>query len=328
MIIFFNLGNSSMAGGFSSYTKFISEIKFDRKFIKFSDFGTKENKSHNFFFSTVGIDKFNHITKLLHFYNLTVFVLLLAATIVFSKFKDIRIWIQSSYLSRSKLLRFIVKNFADASSVIIDVRDKQFLPFIPEFSRSNFISCGGEIKNTILSHSGNVFDLKTPIPNEDRSIIEEVKNNSYLIYAHGLQHDKDPETLLEFLNHANLGGYLTIICGRIRMKNNVLKKKILNHTNVRYIGSVDKIAMLSLLKNAFCLILTGNNEGVPRVFEEAKAFDILVAAAEEYKFLNNYEKHLTFSEFIKKFPKKQYVPLLENSTTRLSIELNKFIAET
>jgi hypothetical protein len=85
---------------------------------------------------------------------------------------------------------------------------------------------------------------------------------------------------------------------------------------------------LSLLKNAFCLILAGNNEGVPRVFEEAKAFDILVAAAEEYKFLNNYERHLTFSEFIKKFPKKQYVPVLDNSTTRLSIELNKFIAET
>ncbi len=225
MIIFFNLGNSSLAGGFSSYTKFISEINFDRKFIKLSDFGTKEKKSCNFFFSTVGKDKLNYITKILHFYNLAVFVLLLSATIVFSKFMNIKIWIQSSYLSRSQLLRFIVKNFADASSVLIDVRDKQFLPFISDFSKFNFISCGGEIKNAILSHSGNVFDLKTPISNEDRSIIEEVKNNSYLIYAHGLQYDKEPETLLEFLNNANLRGYLTIICGRIRMKNHVLKKK-------------------------------------------------------------------------------------------------------
>ncbi len=63
-----------------------------------------------------------------------------------------------------------------------------------------------------------------------------------------------------------------------------IKEKILNHPNVRYIGSVDKIAMLSLLKNSFCLILTGNNEGVPRVFEEAKALDILVTAAGEYEF--------------------------------------------
>ncbi len=85
--------------------------------------------------------------------------------------------------------------------------------------------------------------------------------------------------------------------------------------------------MLSLLKNSFCLILTGNNEGVPRVFEEAKALDILVTAADEYEFLNNYERRLTFPEFIKKFPKKQHLPLQENSIIRLSIELNRFIAE-
>ena len=39
-----------MSGGFSSYSRFISELQVDNQIIKFSDFGTKDKNSINVFF--------------------------------------------------------------------------------------------------------------------------------------------------------------------------------------------------------------------------------------------------------------------------------------
>ena len=74
-IYFLNMGNSSISGGFSSYSRFISELQVDNQIIKFSDFGTKDKNSINVFFRTVGLEKFNLISSILHKINQMTYVM-------------------------------------------------------------------------------------------------------------------------------------------------------------------------------------------------------------------------------------------------------------
>ena len=68
-IYFLNLGNSSISGGFSAYSKFISETNLNEVMIKFSDFGTQDKNSINIFFQTVGLEKHGSFSRCLHKIN-------------------------------------------------------------------------------------------------------------------------------------------------------------------------------------------------------------------------------------------------------------------
>ena len=110
-IYFFNMGNSSISGGFSSYSRFISEQNLNRHITKFSDFGTKDKNSINVFFPTVGKEKFNFFTSILHKINQVIYVVLFVTLLTICLFSNSKIWIQSSFLARSKFLRFLAANF-------------------------------------------------------------------------------------------------------------------------------------------------------------------------------------------------------------------------
>ena len=150
-IYFLNMGNSSISGGFSSYSRFISELQVDNQIIKFSDFGTKDKNSINVFFRTVGLEKFNLISFILHKINQMIYVIIFIGLLAACLCSNSKIWIQSSYLSKSKFLRFLASYLGRETSLIIDVRDKEFFPFLENFSKYRFISCGEEI-NQKISH--------------------------------------------------------------------------------------------------------------------------------------------------------------------------------
>ena len=134
-----------------------------------------------------------------------------------------KVWVQSSYLSRSNILRFIALTLAKENSLIIDVRDREFFPFIEKgFAKYKFISCGAEINKRISMFSGKVFNLSTPFSSEDIEHINLVKAGNYLVYAHGIQKDKSPEQVLKrFLNIIDKKNYIVILCGK--NKNQILK---------------------------------------------------------------------------------------------------------
>ena len=104
-IYFLNMGNSSISGGFSSYSRFISELQVDNQIIKFSDFGTKDKNSINVF-SDRRLEKFNLIF-LLHKINQMIYVIIFIGLLAACLCSNSKIWIQSSYLSKSKFLRFL-----------------------------------------------------------------------------------------------------------------------------------------------------------------------------------------------------------------------------
>ena len=105
-IYFFNMGNSSMSGGFSSYSRFLSETSIDRHLVKISDFGTPDRNSVNIFFRTVGIEKHTLFSFVLHKINLALYFLIFISLLILSNWTNSKIWVQSSFLSRSKTLRF------------------------------------------------------------------------------------------------------------------------------------------------------------------------------------------------------------------------------
>ena len=128
-IYFFNLGNSSNSGGFSSYTKFISESKINSYIHKFSDFGTIDENSTNIFFKTTGKDKLNLVDSVCHKINQITFFIFFVFLLFWVRNTTSQIWIQSSFISRSQLIRYFASRPKNINSLIIDVRDKEFFPF-------------------------------------------------------------------------------------------------------------------------------------------------------------------------------------------------------
>ena len=75
--------------------------------------------------------------------------------------------------------------------------------------------------------------------------------------------------------------------------------ELLNHKKLRYVGNLDKLVLLSLLKNSAGVLITGEKEGVPRILEEAKNFSIPAITTKSEVYLSDYEKKFTFNEFLK-----------------------------
>lgn len=324
-VYFLNMGNSSQSGGFSSYSKYISELDISNQIIKFSDCGTKDKGSINIFFRTVGLERLGFFSYLLHKFNQVTFLLLFASLQIICLFSSSKIWIQSSFLSRSSVLRFSAIILGGGRALIIDVRDKEFFPFIHMFSESQFISCGKEIKKQILGFSKNVFNLTTPISSEEKEIINFVKEKNYIVYAHGIQKDKAPEQLLNFAKLIENTDYLIVVCGRIRHPNRKLIDKILTHKKIRYVGSLDKLVILCLLKNSGGILITGEKEGVPRIIEEAKNFSIPVIIPKQEIYLKNYTNTFTFEEFANNQPKNRYRKIKNDVQIDIQKNLEKFI---
>ena len=319
------MGNSSQSGGFSSYSKYISELDISNQMIRFSDFGTKGKGSINVFFRTVGLEKLGFFPYILHKINQITFLLIFTSLLIACFFSASKIWIQSSFLSRSSVLRFFAIILRGRNSLIIDVRDKEFLPYVHMFSESQFISCGKEINKQILDISKNVFDLTTPISSEEKEIVNFVKEENYIVYAHGIQKDKAPEQLLNFAKLIENTDYLIVVCGRIRHPNRNLIGKILAHKKIRYVGSLDKLVILCLLKNSGGILITGKKEGVPRIIEEAKIFSIPIIIQKHEIYLKNYFNTYTFNEFANKQPKNRYQKIKNDGQIDIQKNLEKFI---
>lgn len=326
-IFFLNYGNSSISGGFSSYSKFLSELDINDHMIKFSDFGTSDRNSINMFFRTIGLEKMNILQFFFHRLNRLIFLITFFVLLLICLFSDSKIWVQSSYMSRSKILRILALKLGKKGSLLIDVRDKEFLPYVNRFSKFKFISCGDEINEMIAKVTEKVFDLKTPLSREDVKLIEIVKNSRYVVYAHGIQPDKSPEQLLKFLEALNDKIFLVVICGRIKSSSNKLVQKILNHKKIKYIGNLEKVVLLPLLKSSGGLLITGENEGVPRILQEAKKFSVRVITPKKQAFLSNYDNAFTFEEFAKAISREDSL-ILENNIDNYKIaNLVKFIFE-
>lgn len=326
-IYFFNMGNSSKSGGFSSYSRFLSETSIDRHIIKISDFGTLDKNSVNIFFRTVGIERHTSFSYVLHKINLALYFLIFISLLILSNWTDLKIWVQSSFISRSKILRFFALKIGRKRSLIIDVRDKEFFPYINMFSNFKFISCGSEINDKILLFTEQVVNITTPISREDRELIGLVKAENYILYAHGIQEDKAPEAIIQFLNLINSSDYMLVLCGRIRTQDNGLVNKILQHNKVRYVGNLDKLVILALIKSSRGVLITGENEGVPRILEEAKNFSVTVITPKKQAYLTGYDDVFTYEEFAKAFP-LEGSRLPENNSYNSMIEkLERFIFE-
>lgn len=326
-IYFFNLGNSSISGGFSAYSKFISETNLNEFMIKFSDFGTQDRNSVNIFFQTVGLERHGSFSRCLHKINQVTYTVVFIYLLMVCLWSRSKVWVQSSYLSRSNILRFIALNIAKEDSLIIDVRDREFFPFIEKFAKYKFISCGAEIKKQISMFSGQVFNLSTPFSREDIEYINLVKNGNYLVYAHGIQKDKSPEQLLRFLNIIDKKNYVVILCGRIRTHSKTLVDEILGHKKIKYVGNIDKIVMLALLKNSSGILVTGENEGVPRILEEAKNFSIPIISSKPQEYLTNYRKKFTFEEFANKISNEGHKKNKYKNYREIQEKLVEFIFE-
>ena len=127
-------------------------------------------------------------------------------------------------------------------------------------------------------------------------LIKTVEARNYIVYAHGIQHDKSPKQILEFLNILNQSNNVLVICGRIRSNSRALINKILAHKKSRYVGNLDKLVLLSLLKNSNGVLITGDKEGVPRIMEEAKFYSLPIITQKQ-SYLANYDKHFVFKKF-------------------------------
>ena len=326
-IYFFNLGNSSNSGGFSSYTKFISESDINSYIHKFSDFGTIDKNSTNIFFKTTGKDNINFLDFLFHKFNQITFFIFFVCLLFWIRNTTSQIWIQSSFISRSRLIRYFASRPGNINNLIIDVRDKEFFPYIDSFTNFKFIACGTEINKKISKQSKRVFNLKTPLSFDDKKLIHSVQSKKYLVYAHGIQKDKSPESILKLLDIINSSEFILIICGRLREKKKGLVKQIINHKNVRYVGSLDKLVILALLKSCYAIVLTGRNEGVPRIFEEAKNFSIPVITEKSEVYLGDYEKRLTFDEFANNILTASKEKIEDQYQTKMQENLKQFIIE-
>lgn len=326
-VYFFNLGNSSNSGGFSSYTKFISESNINSYIHKFSDFGTTDKNSTNIFFKTIGKDKINFIDSVYHKFNQITFLIFFVFLLFWVRNTTSQIWIQSSFISRSRLIRYFASRPKNIKSLIIDVRDKEFFPYIDLFPNFKFIACGSEIYKKLSKQNRRVFNLKTPMSSDDKKLIQSVQGKKYLVYAHGIQKDKSPGSILKLLDIINSSEFILIICGRLREKKKGLIKQIINHKNVRYVGSLDKLVILALLKNCYGIVLTGQNEGVPRIFEEAKNFSIPVITEKSEVYLGDYDKKLTFDEFSKKILTARKKKIENKYQTKMQENLKQFIIE-
>ena len=53
-------------------------------------------------------------------------------------------------------------------------------PFLERFAKFRFISCGEEINKRISHFTKKIFNLKTPISNEDLELVNIVKNQNIL----------------------------------------------------------------------------------------------------------------------------------------------------
>ena len=193
------------------------------------------------------------------------------------------------------------------------------------FSKFQFISCGREIKKQIVGFSKNVFNLTTPISNEEKKIIKFVEEENYIVYAHGIQKDKAPELLLKFAKLIENTDYLIVVCGRIRHPNKKLIDKILTHKKIRYVGSLDKLVILCLLKNSGGILITGEKEGVPRIIEESKNFMKPIIIEKPEVYLKNYFNTYTFNEFANNQTKNRYQKIKNDGHIDIQKNLEKFI---
>ena len=185
----------------------------------------------------------------------------------------------------------------------------------------------GRNKSKNFTFYKKIFNLKTPISNEDLELVNIVKNQKYIVYAHGIQKDKSPEQLLKFLKIIEPSNYLVLVCGRIRSHSSVLLTELLNHKKLRYVGNLDKLVLLSLLKNSAGVLITGEKEGVPRILEEAKNFSIPVITTKSEAYLSDYEKKFTFNEFSKSILNEKYKKIVNNDLTKIQDKLAAFLKE-
>lgn len=324
-VFFFNFGNSSVSGGFSSYSRYITDLFNDKNFISLSDFGTTKKNSINLFFNTVGKEKLTLRNKLFHRLNQIIFVVTLIFLSIISRFASIKIWLQSSYLARSLLVRLIISFVARPDSLIIDVRDKEFLTHAQKFKNLKFISCGLEINRYLKEKvSTDVFDMKTPIPQQDFELISLIKNGKYLLYVHGIQYDKAPEKLFEILRVMKGTDYRLIICGRVRHSSKNLIDKLMNDNHVIFIGTIPKIALLSLAKGSSGIVITGENEGVPRIYEETKDYGLKLIIDKKPEHYLNQKNMLSYQDFGANFLSKS--SHTKNHHQKIKSDENKFIS--